>query len=266
MATKTATTSKHHSTTTVKTTKATGGSLVELIKENRSTVSAIAAEFIGTFMLVASILSVQNSPLYVAFAMFGIALIVGGVSGSHLNPAMTIGAFITKKISALKGTMYVVAQLLGAGAAWLALSTFIGGVEKSATSQTAAASLFHAAKLTEGKEWYFLFAELLGAIILGLGISTAVKIKKDRVQAAGVAAFALFVALLITVSITSLLLTDPAAVSQFALSFVNPAVALATNAYVDFWSIAIYAFAPIVGGVIGFLVQDLIAPKAIESK
>lgn len=261
MATKTATSSKHHTTTKVHTVKSSNG-IVGMIKDNRTAISAIAAEFLGTFMLVASVLSVQNSPLYVAFAMLGATLIVGGISGAHLNPAMTIGAFIAKKISALKGLMYIVAQLLGSGAAWLALSTFIAGVDK--TSTTASATLFHASKITDGKEWYFLFAELLASFILALGISTAVKIKKDRLQASMIASFSFFVALLIAVSITSLLLSDPTATSSFGLSFVNPAIALAANALVSFWSIAIYVFAPIVGGVIGFLIQGLIAPKNIK--
>lgn len=46
------------------------------------------------------------------------------ISGGHLNPAVTIGIVACRKMSVLKGTMYVVAQCLGAivGSALLRLS------------------------------------------------------------------------------------------------------------------------------------------------
>ena len=261
MATKTATSSKQHSTTTVHKTKSSGTGLVSLLTENRTAISAIAAEFIGTFLLVASVFSLQGSPVYVPFAIIGIVLLVGGISGAHFNPAVTIGALITKKISALKSVMYIVAQLLGSGAAWLTLSAFLSATPKEST--TATTVLFHAAKLGEthaGKEWYLFFAELLGTLILGFGISAAIKIKHDRVQAAFMYAFVFFVALIIAYSATSSFLSE----SNTAIVFLNPALALASNAMNDVWTIAIYAFAPVLGAVIGFVVQDFMAPKAIE--
>jgi aquaporin TIP len=36
------------------------------------------------------------------------------ISGGHINPAVTFGAWITGKISLIKGLMYVLAQLIGA--------------------------------------------------------------------------------------------------------------------------------------------------------
>ncbi len=46
-----------------------------------------------------------------------IALLVAAtanISGGHINPAVTFGAWITGKISLIKGLMYVLAQLIGA--------------------------------------------------------------------------------------------------------------------------------------------------------
>ncbi len=46
-----------------------------------------------------------------------IALLVAAtanISGGHINPAVTFGAWITGKISLTKGLMYVLAQLIGA--------------------------------------------------------------------------------------------------------------------------------------------------------
>ena len=38
----------------------------------------------------------------------------GHISGGHINPAVTIAAFVTRKISLLKGSLYVIAQVSGA--------------------------------------------------------------------------------------------------------------------------------------------------------
>ena len=48
--------------------------------------------------------------LAIAFLVFATA----NLSGGHLNPAVTFAAFLTKKISAARGLMYVAAQLGGA--------------------------------------------------------------------------------------------------------------------------------------------------------
>ncbi len=47
------------------------------------------------------------------------------ISGGHINPAVTFGAFITGKISLIKGAMYVVAQLVGAIVGALLLTAII---------------------------------------------------------------------------------------------------------------------------------------------
>jgi len=56
----------------------------------------------------------------------GLALAVlvsalGAVSGAHLNPAVTLAVWIMGKVSPMRATLYVIAQLVGALAAGLAL-------------------------------------------------------------------------------------------------------------------------------------------------
>jgi MIP family channel proteins len=91
------------------------------------------AEFIGTFFLcfagIAAILSNMPSVgaglgiVGVALA-HGLALSIGvsafgGVSGGHLNPAVTTGMLVTGRISLPNALVYIVAQLLGATVAAL---------------------------------------------------------------------------------------------------------------------------------------------------
>jgi len=81
------------------------------------------AEFIGTFTLVlfgcgaATIAGQQVGVLGIAFA-FGLALIamaygIGRVSGCHINPAVSFGAFIAGKLSFVEFIRYAVAQCAG---------------------------------------------------------------------------------------------------------------------------------------------------------
>ena len=91
-----------------------------------------AAEFIGIFALVfvggASIMSATMSnlnPLLPAALAHGIILAIMvtatmRISG-HLNPAVTIGFMVTRRIEPMMGVVYIMAQLLGATVAAYAL-------------------------------------------------------------------------------------------------------------------------------------------------
>jgi len=82
------------------------------------------AELIGTMVLVlmgcgsAVIASYYIGNLGIAFA-FGIAVLamvyaIGGVSGCHINPAISISMLVARKISAKDTVLYVVFQCVGA--------------------------------------------------------------------------------------------------------------------------------------------------------
>ncbi len=94
-------------------------------------VKAYVAEFLGTFYLcfagIAAILSTQP-PINSGAGLVGIALAhglalsiavsnFGGISGAHVNPAVTAGMLVTGRISPRMAGGYVVAQLLGASVA-----------------------------------------------------------------------------------------------------------------------------------------------------
>jgi aquaporin Z len=49
-------------------------------------------------------------------------------SGGHLNPAITIGALLTKRVDALTATVYIVVQLLGAAVGAVLLRALLPGV------------------------------------------------------------------------------------------------------------------------------------------
>src|SRR3954452_17937458 len=90
----------------------------------QSNLRIAGAEVIGTAVLMligpgSAIIAVDKIGVYgVAFA-FGLALLkmaytIGHVSGCHINPAVTLGFLLSRKITLLQAAWYWVAQLVGA--------------------------------------------------------------------------------------------------------------------------------------------------------
>lgn len=219
--------------------------------------SAAVAEFVGIFLFTASIFAVQGQPLFVAFALIGLVILVGRFSGAHLNPAITIAAWATRKVNSLRAFVYIVMQVVGALAAYLVLSAFLDGTktDEAASMFAAAPQLFHAAALPEGKEWYIFFTELIGTAVLGFGVATALKEKTEKATAAAGVGFALLIGLIIAGSVTGSFLTE----ANTALTFLNPAVvAAAAGLSLDAWVLAVYIAAPVLGATVAFALQDLL--------
>jgi MIP family channel proteins len=58
-----------------------------------------------------------GSALAYGLAVAIMVSVIGRVSGAHLNPAVTVGFWVTKRLGTLKTLLYVVAQLTGSVAA-----------------------------------------------------------------------------------------------------------------------------------------------------
>src|SRR2546428_10372827 len=93
----------------------------------------MVAEFIGTFALIfvgiGAINVAQGSLLAIAFAHgLTIAVMVsatGHISGGQLNPAVTLGVLLGRKMSLAEALRYWIAQLAGAtAAAWICVGLF----------------------------------------------------------------------------------------------------------------------------------------------
>lgn len=103
----------------------------------------IAAELIGTMVLVlvgpgTAILAVDamgtlGVALAFGFVLAAMAYTIGHVSGCHINPAVTLGFLLTKKIDAATAAYYVVAQVIGAlaGGLLLYIATEGGDLDKT---------------------------------------------------------------------------------------------------------------------------------------
>ncbi|MBI0086059.1 MULTISPECIES: MIP/aquaporin family protein [Bifidobacterium] len=107
-----------------------------------------AAELVGTFLICAVIYlsysfgqlvmgqpSVLLPVLGTALTYLAVTAMLGGVSGGHFNPAVTVAAMFTSQISMVDGLIYIVAQVIGAiGAGAIAVALI--PVSKSVPDRT----------------------------------------------------------------------------------------------------------------------------------
>ncbi|KAL2487345.1 Aquaporin TIP1-1 [Abeliophyllum distichum] len=79
-----------------------------------------------------------------AFALFVAVSVGANISGGHVNPAVTFGAFVGGNISLIRGILYWIAQLLGSVVACLLLKFTTGGLTTAAFSLSAGVSVWNA--------------------------------------------------------------------------------------------------------------------------
>src|SRR5260221_5885979 len=92
----------------------------------------LGAEFIGTFMLVASVCGAAlfSAPnvgfiavaLSIGAAVLAMAYAVGPISGGHFNPAVTCGLVAAGRFDMGKAVPYIIAQVIGGVAAAVGVS------------------------------------------------------------------------------------------------------------------------------------------------
>ena len=101
----------------------------------------LVAEFIGTFTLVfggcgSALLACNYPEAGIGFVgvsiAFGLTVLVmaysiGNISGAHLNPAVTVGAFVAGRIKANEVGGYIISQITGAITASAALLAIVSG-------------------------------------------------------------------------------------------------------------------------------------------
>lgn len=176
----------------------------------------------GTFMLTSAVLVASSGGLasitaiIAGFTLMLVVYLFGGLSGAHVNPAVTLGQLSIGGITLADAVPYIAAQLLGAvlafGLGWSSIETLAAPVFTDAVMP----AIF----------------ESLGAFFLSFAVSSAAS---GRISA-GISGFAVGGSLLFGVILASV----------GSLGVLNPAVAVALRLFS-----ATYLLAPIVGGVAG---------------
>ena len=143
------------------------------------------AEVFGTFVLVfggvgsAVLAGGKIGNVGVAFA-FGISLLamvytIGPISGCHINPAVTFGVLLAKKISFRDSVGYVIAQIVGATIA-------SGAILAIARQFTELSDIYGAKKLDQSGQVTMLCGEADAALALAAP-SADVKAQQKKIAA-----------------------------------------------------------------------------------
>jgi MIP family channel proteins len=165
---------------------------------------------------------------------------VGGISGGHFNPAVTLGFVATKRISVQKAAQYWAAQLLGAAvAAWILKSVY-----GSMAGSVGGAALAEGVSPTKA-----LLAETIGTLLL-MVVIMGTAVDKRGSFAAGFP---------IGLTITAVIFV----VGPMTGAALNPArwfgPALVTGTWTSAW---VWIAGPLLGGLIGAIgYQSLLKPK-----
>ena len=220
---------------------------------------ALIGELVGTMLLTVLMITLGvYQPLYILIGVIAITMAVYAFSGAHLNPAVTVGMMATRRVSAIRGVLYIVAQVVGA---WLGLLIMSGfrAMGEDATELPAITAL------EDATIWKNIFIEFLGATIIGYFFCRAQSYRtpKGAFTYAAVVAGGLTLAVLFAVVISS---NYVGLQSNFVL---NPAVAIMEQIFPSvsdgfgelMGSVAIasltYIIVPMVGAVLGFFVADV---------
>lgn len=219
------------------------------------TIKAGVAEFISTLIFVfagsgsgmafdklthggdASPTGLVAAAIAHGFALFVAVSVGANISGGHVNPAVTFGAFVGGNISLIRGIVYIIAQLLGSTVACLLLNFVTGGVAVGAFGLSAGVGVSNA---------------LVFEIVMTFGLvytvyATAIDPKKGELGTIAPIAIGFIVG------------ANILAGGAFTGASMNPAVAfgpaLVSWTWASHW---IYWVGPLVGGGIAALVYELL--------
>lgn len=84
----------------------------------------LLGEFLGTFLLVLSILGSGGSALIIGATLGVVVFLIGGLSGGQVNPAVSVAMYLRGSLSAAELVGYAVVQILGATASYYAFQAF----------------------------------------------------------------------------------------------------------------------------------------------
>src|SRR5260221_5956835 len=215
-------------------------------------VKPVVAELIGTFgfVFIGAGSVITNTLTRGTVGLVGIALATGlalaimitifaATSGGHINPAVTVGFLVTRRIAPLLGLLYIVAQLVGATLAGLLLRVMypqaVWQAARLGTPNLAPGVSFGLGVLIEAVLTFFLLLDVFG---------TAVDKRAPHIMGLGIG---------LTV------LMDVLVGGPLTGASMNPARTFGPALAGGFWqNDLVYWIGPIVGGVIAALIYEYV--------
>lgn len=199
--------------------------VTQLFRENGR---SLLAEFIGSVIFAGAVLlgllsNIQGmivAPIVLIFVVFT----VGAISGAHVNPAITFGAWFAGKISWKRALGYILVQVAAGFLVLLLASLLLKG---SGVTMTQFATQF-----TEAPVLKSAIAEIVSLFIFSFGVGTVMFGKLSSSVKPVVVGLSLMIGLLIAMA--------------WGGAVANPAIAIALRAFTFQ-----HLLAPLVGAVLG---------------
>ena len=223
------------------------------------------AEFLGTFWLVlggcgSAIFAATFPELGIGFAgvalAFGLTVLTGAyafghISGAHFNPAISIGLWVGGRFESKDLVPYIISQVIGATLAALTIYIIVQGQSGFLGTGGFASNGYD--DLSPGG--YSLASVIITEIVLTAFFLIIIMGSTDKRAPAGFAPIAIGLALtlihLISIPITN---TSVNPARSTGVAFFAETAALS-----QLW---VFWLAPIVGGIIGALLYNIVAKKS----
>ncbi|MDO5451800.1 MAG: aquaporin [Candidatus Saccharibacteria bacterium] len=230
------------------------------IFKNHKFYGSLLGEILGTMLLALLLfalflMGLPNIATY-AFAVIAILIAVYAFSGACLNPIIVVGMMASRRMSVIRGVMYIIAEVVGAWLAWMIFNGFhLAGGETAYEVPGVSA-------LAENGFWPIAMVELLGAAMIAFFFARALKYKRSVFTFGAVVAGGIILAILTGYVVSAAFL---GANNSFVM---NPAAAMMLQIFPtageNFGEIlggvcqalSLYAIIPMIGGVIGFYLSD----------
>ena len=231
---------------------------------------SLLGEIIGTCLITLllfalSLMGLSSIATY-SFAVIAIFIGVYAISGACLNPIITAGMMATRRLSVIRGVMYIIAEVIGAWLGWLIFNSFhLAGGDTAYAVPTIS-------QIAEGNFIVVAAIEFMAAIIVAFFYARAIKYKRSVFTFAAVVTggFALVMVVSYVISAAFLSLQN-----NF---IVNPATALMLQIFPtsgeNFGEIfggicqalSVYAILPMIGGILGFYLSDFMAKLSCDNE
>ena len=229
---------------------------------------ALCGELLGTFLLslmffACSLMGIHSTATYI-IGIIAILIAVYAFSGACLNPLITVGMMASRRMSVIRGVMYIIAEIIGAWLAWLVFNSF-----HLAGGETAYA-ITEMTKIAEGKFWIVAAVEIIGAVIIAFFFARALKYRRS------VFTFAVTVAGGIIVAFLTGYVVSAAFLGLSNNFIMNPATALMFQIFPTagenfgeimggvMQALSLWVILPMLGGICGFYLADFTSKLSSE--
>jgi aquaporin Z len=224
-----------------------------------------AAEVVGTTILMlggpgSAILAGDRIETFGVAFSFGLSLLiaaylVGPISGCHINPAVTLGLALMRKVDAALVPVYVVAQLVGAAIGGGIIFAIANGQDGFSASDSGFATNGWADRSPGGYNFgAMLVAEIVFTAVLVFAVLGTTSTRFTTSQGGLVVGFTLALIHLVTIPVDN--------------TSVNPARSFGavlwsgnSDAWEQFWAFIVF---PLVGAVVGVLVWLAVDDSRLE--